>query len=227
MKYDLPTAVEVNGTEHQIRSDYRDILTIIEALSDAELSEEEKAEAMLDIFYPDFAEMPQSDYEEAIKQCAKFINCGEEQREEKRGPKLMDWQQDFPLIVAPVNRVLGQEVRSVEYLHWWTWVSAYQEIGDCTFAQVVGIRNKKAKGKKIKANRSFTSRTGTWLTSSGSIRNRTRTLSANGYENRPPERAAGALNVFHSFCDFFRLLTHGIGFVLLHSRNYGVSENAR
>ena len=149
MRYDLPTAVEVNGTEYQIRSDYRDILTIIEALSDAELSEEEKAEAMLDIFYPGFAEMPQSDYEEAIKQCAKFINCGEEQREEKRGPKLMDWQQDFPLIVSPVNRVLGQEVRSVEYLHWWTWVSAYQEIGDCTFAQVVGIRNKKAKGKKL------------------------------------------------------------------------------
>ena len=47
MRYDLPTAVEVNGTEYQIRSDYRDILTIIEALSDAELSEEEKAEAML------------------------------------------------------------------------------------------------------------------------------------------------------------------------------------
>lgn len=64
MRYDLPTAVEVNGTEYQIRSDYRDILTIIEALSDAELSEEEKAEAMLDIFYPDFAEMPQSYYEE-------------------------------------------------------------------------------------------------------------------------------------------------------------------
>ena len=61
----------------------------------------------------------------------------------------MDWQQDFPLIVAPVNRVLGQEVRAVEYLHWWTWVSAYQEIGDCTFAQVVSIRSKRAKGKKL------------------------------------------------------------------------------
>ena len=81
MRYDLPTAVEVNGTEYQIRSDYRDILTIIEALSDAELSEEEKGEAMLDIFYPDFAEMPQSDYEAAIMQCVKFINCGEEQRD--------------------------------------------------------------------------------------------------------------------------------------------------
>lgn len=149
MRYDLPTTVEVNGTEYPVRTDFRDILTIIEALSDAELNEQDKAEAMLDIFYPDFSEMPQSDYEDAIRQCVKFINCGEEQREKKRGPKLMDWQQDFPLIVAPVNRVLGKEVRAAEYLHWWTWVSAYQEIGDCTFAQVVSIRSKRAKGKKL------------------------------------------------------------------------------
>ena len=52
MRYDLPTAVEINGTEYQIRSDYRDILTIIEALSDAELSEEEKAEAMRTLYLP-------------------------------------------------------------------------------------------------------------------------------------------------------------------------------
>ena len=149
MRYDLPTSVEVNGTEYEIRSDYRDILTIIEAISDAELGDQDKAEVMLDVFYPAFCDMPQSDYEEAVRQCALFINCGKEQREEKRGPKLMDWQQDFSLIAAPVNRVLGYEVRSVKYLHWWTWIAAYQEIGDCTFAQVVSIRSKRAKGKKL------------------------------------------------------------------------------
>lgn len=149
MRYDLPTAVEVNGTEYQIRSDYRDILTIIEALSDPELSNQDRAEAMLDIFYPQFDEMPQADYEEAIRQCLAFINCGDEEQEEKRNPKLMDWQQDFPLIVAPVNRVIGKEVRSAKYLHWWTWLAAYQEIGDCTFAQVVNIRRKKLRGKKL------------------------------------------------------------------------------
>lgn len=149
MRYDLPTAVEVNGTEYPVRSDYRDILTIIEALSDAELSDEDKAEALLAIFYPDFEDIPQVDYEEAISRCMAFINCGESPKNEKRGPKLMDWQQDFPLIVAPINRVLGKEVRSMDYLHWWTFMSAYQEIGDCLFAQVVGIRRKRAKGKKL------------------------------------------------------------------------------
>ena len=61
----------------------------------------------------------------------------------------MDWEQDFPLIIGPVNRVLGKEIRSVEYLHWWTFLSAYMEVGDCTFAQVVAIRDKKARGKKL------------------------------------------------------------------------------
>ena len=149
MNYYLPAAVEVNGTEYAIRSDYRPILDVIAALSDAELTEQERAMEVLDIFYPDFPEMPQSDYEEAIRQCLRFISCGEEPREEKRGPKLMDWQQDFPLIVAPINRVLGREIRAKEELHWYTFISAYQEIGDCTFSQVVSIRSKKAKGKKL------------------------------------------------------------------------------
>lgn len=61
----------------------------------------------------------------------------------------MDWGQDFSLIAAPINRVLGKEVRAVEYLHFWTFIGAYQEIGDCTFAQVVNIRRKKAKGQKL------------------------------------------------------------------------------
>lgn len=149
MRYDLPVSVDVNGTEYEILSDFRVILDIIEALSDPELSESDKAEAMLDIFYPGFSEMSAADYEEAVRRCAWFINGGEDHKKEKPGPKLMDWQQDFPLIVPPINRALGKEIRSVEYLHWWTFLAAYQEIGDCTFAQVVNIRRKKAKGKRL------------------------------------------------------------------------------
>ncbi len=149
MKYDLPRSVEVNGTKYKIRADYRDILTILEALSDVELSLPEKAQVMLEIFYPAFEEMPTADYEEALRQAAIFINCGRE--EDNRNPvkKFMDWQQDFLLIVAPINRVLGTDVRGKKYLHWFTFCSAYQEIGDCTFAQVVAIRNKKLEGKKL------------------------------------------------------------------------------
>lgn len=150
MTYDLPVSVDVGGREYEIRSDYRAILDILEAINDPDLTDAERAEVVLRIFYPTFDDMPQEDFECAIERCIWFINCGADEDPQERKPeRLMDWQQDFPLIVAPVNRVIGREVRSMEYLHWWTFIGAYQEIGDCTFAQIVNIRQKKAHGKKL------------------------------------------------------------------------------
>lgn len=144
----LPTSVEVCGIEYEIRADFRAALDICAALSDPELSAQDKAEAALDIFYPDFTEMPPEHYQEAIRKCFWFIGCGEE-ADNRPAPKLVDWEQDFRYIVAPVNRVLGEEVRGMKYLHWWTFISAYYEIGDCLFAQIVRIRDKLAHGKPL------------------------------------------------------------------------------
>lgn len=155
MYYDLPTSVNIDGEDHPIRSDYRAILDIFEAINDVELNEQERAEVVLRIFYPDFERI--TDCQEALKQCFSFINMGQEESGRKE-PKLVDWEKDFPIIVAPVNRVLGYEIRSIPYdyenntggVHWYTFLSAYYEIGgDCTFAQVVGIRDKRHRQKKL------------------------------------------------------------------------------
>lgn len=154
--WSLPTSVDVNGTTYAIRSDFRAVLDILTALSDNDLNEQDKAEAALEIFYPDFDEMPPSDYQEALNQCFRFIDCGEEQKQKKKEPILMSWEQDFNIIIAPINRIAGCEVRALEYLHWFTFLSYYREIGDCLFAQVVRIRDKKAHGKALdKQDREF------------------------------------------------------------------------
>ena len=164
MIYDLPTSVEVGGAEYEIRSDYRAVLEICTALTDVELSGQEKAFVLLSIFYPGLDDMPPEDYKEAVEKCYWFIDCGDEQTPTRKAPKLMDWEQDFKYIVAPINRVLGCEVRSIPYdyenntggLHWWTFVAAYYEIGDCLFAQIARIRNLRAKGKPLdKADRAW------------------------------------------------------------------------
>lgn len=156
MTYTLPTSVEINGQEYEVRSDFRAILDILEAINDVELDDQERAAVVLDIFYPGFEDMPSDDYEGAIAKCMWFINCGQENDTGKKPKKLVDWQQDFPVIVAPVNRVMGTEVRLLDYLHWWTFIGAYQEIGDCLFAQIVGIRQKLASGKSLdKSEREF------------------------------------------------------------------------
>ncbi len=149
MMYELPKSLDVCGVEYEIRSDFRAVLDICAALSDIDLNDQEKAFVCLDIMYPSFEDMPPEHYEEAIKKCFWFINCGSEEDNTRKAPKLMDWEQDFQYIVAPINRVLGTEIRAAEYLHWWSFISAYYEIGDCTFAQIVRIRDKKAKGKKL------------------------------------------------------------------------------
>ena len=133
MMYALPTSLLVCGSEYEIRSDYRAVLDICTALSDNELDGQEKAVVALDILYPAFADMPPEHYEEAIRQCFWFINCGGEEDQTQKPPKLMDWEHDFKHIVAPINRVVGKEIRAMDYLHWWSFISAYYEIGDCTF----------------------------------------------------------------------------------------------
>lgn len=148
MMYDLPTTVEIGGVTHPIRSDYRAALDLCAALTDPELSQEDRVEALLLIFYPNWESIEPKDYQEAIEKCLWFLNCGNEEQNPKT-PKLMDWGQDFQMIVAPINRVIGREIRGPEPLHWWTFISAYYEIGDCLFAQVVRIRDKKAKGKPL------------------------------------------------------------------------------
>ena len=156
MGYGLPTSVEINGKDFDVRYDFRVVLDIFEALNDPELSDADKAQAVLEMFYLD----PYSidDYQKAIDLCFEFINGGERERNSgEKKPRLVDWQMDFPRIVAPINRVLGYEVRAVPYdpetntggVHWYTFLGAYMEIGDCLFAQIVSIRSKKAKGKKL------------------------------------------------------------------------------
>ncbi len=141
----LPMTLTVDGKEHDIRTDFRVILDCIAALNDNELTDSEKMYTVMQIIYID----PDSitDIEEAIKQAFWFISCDTEKNSTQK--ELMRWEQDFKIIVPAVNRVLGYECREREQLHWWTFIGAFNEIGECYFQSVVSIRDKKARHKKL------------------------------------------------------------------------------
>ena len=153
----LPTFLNVGGRDYKIRSDYRVILDILAAMNDSdifepEMTEEEKqierALTMLQILYIDFDRMPPSDWKEASEKACEFIDCGIRDDGTPK-PRLMDWEQDAPIIVPAVNKVCNFDVRSVKYMHWWTFFGLYMEIGESTFSTVVSIRDKKRRGKKL------------------------------------------------------------------------------
>lgn len=155
--WELPTSLIVKGRAYDIRTDFRVILDIMSAMNDPDLflpdaSEGERAmvrcEVILKILYKDYDLIPEEDYPEAYGQALDFIDMGMKD-DGKRKPHTMDWEQDAQIIIPAVNRVYGTEIRAVPYLHWWTFLGSYMEIGDCLFSQVVNIRQKKAKNKKL------------------------------------------------------------------------------
>ena len=153
IEYRLPTSVMVNGTEREIRSDYRAILDSISALNDPELTNDDKAFAVVGIFYVDDIDL--ADYPAAVEECFKFIDYGVDVKTEKRAPKLIDWEQDFKYIISPINKSAGRDIRSDEYVHWWTFLSWFYEIGECTLSQIVHIRDAQRRGKMDKADREW------------------------------------------------------------------------
>lgn len=149
--WDFPTSHEIGGQTWEIRSDFRAVLDIMEVLADDTITDEERELVALSVFYIglDPLILSQDEQRESLEWMMWFIRGGRDKESQAGGPRVMDWDQDFHLIAPPVNRVLGYECRSCEYLHWWTFLGAYMEIGDCYFAQVVSIRSKRARGKKL------------------------------------------------------------------------------
>lgn len=146
--WELPTSLCVGGVDWKIRTDFRAILDILRYFSDPEYEPDEQWEICLDILYEDYSDMPERIKEEAAKQAVWFIDMGLGNDERKR-PALMDWEKDASVIIPAVNGVIGKEMRLMEYMHWWTFLGAYMEIKEGLFTQIINIRQKMSKRKKL------------------------------------------------------------------------------
>lgn len=146
--WELPTSLEIGGVGFPIRSDFRAILDILKYFQDPDYEDDEKMMICLAILFPDWEDIPQEHVNEAVEKAYEFIDAGNTP-DGKPSPHIMDWEQDAPLIIPAINRVVGQEVRTLPFLHWWTFLGAYMEIGECLYANVISVRSKKSKGKKL------------------------------------------------------------------------------
>lgn len=121
----LPMQAELGGVRYAIRSDYRDVLELLRWLNgqaDPALDQSERWYVAMRLFYPEFAALPQPLWPDATQFLTEFLAAG--RREQPRpGPALMDWQQDAPLIAAGISKAAGQDVRTLPYLHWWSFLA--------------------------------------------------------------------------------------------------------
>lgn len=152
----LPEALEIGGVEYLIRTDYRNVLQVFEAFQDPELEQTEKWIVAIYLMFEGFscaddvlqAARDGFNLEEAIKQISWFIPAGQPEKQILEKPTY-NWKQDEQMIFSAVNKVAGKETRELEYLHWWTFLGYFNEVGEGTFSFIVGIRHKLNKGKKL------------------------------------------------------------------------------
>ena len=152
--WEFPTSLNVGGVDYEIRTDYRVVLDLFAALSDPELTDLDEqmtsymqSQVIMQIMFPDCDNIPHEHWQEALNKVSEFIDMGI--TEDSKKPKTMDWEQDAPILIPAINRVLNCEIRAQKYIHWWTFLGAYMEIGESLFSNVIHIRQKKATGKKL------------------------------------------------------------------------------
>lgn len=149
MIWDLPQSLNIAGTDYKIRSDYRNALLIFSAFNDPEMDDYEKQFVMLDCIYCDFETTHKGHIKEMTDKAVWFLDGGDIPVTKKAAAKVIDWDQDAKMLFSAVNKVAGKEIRLEPYLHWWTFLSLFTEMGECMYSTVINIRQKKAECRKL------------------------------------------------------------------------------
>lgn len=152
----LPKTLQVGGKDYAIRTDYRNVLQVFEAFQDSDLQPEEKWIVAIYLLFEDFScaddvlQAAQDGFNigEAQKQILWFVSADQPEKTIVELP-VYNWTQDEQMIFSAINKVAGKETRELNYLHWWTFLGYFNEVGEGTFSFIVGIRNKLNKGKKL------------------------------------------------------------------------------
>lgn len=149
--YDLPESMVVNGNEYSFFYDFKHILEVMKPLNDPDLLDEEKVDCALYLFFGKerYGKISPLDYSDCVIGMMYFISGNKYENDGKQEKSVMDWEKDISIIIAPINRIAGTDVRRDNNLHWWTFLSYFMEIGECTLSSYVGIRDKLNKKKKL------------------------------------------------------------------------------
>lgn len=156
---ELPEAVDINGTEFEVRSGFRAFFLIDRVLKDPELLPDDKMNEALSIFYKD--EIP-PDREKAISSLQWFQRGGKNQKEaeghstaaEKSGirknrPEAIDFEKDAGYLYASFLQAYGIDLtnRNAGDLHWWKFLSLLESLPEeCLLSKIMYYRTASLSG---------------------------------------------------------------------------------
>lgn len=145
----LPTAVDINGKEYAINSDFRTCLRIVAFFESNEFAYLEKDRFMLNSLYPVIPE----DVSIARKQAFKFLNGGEEKSSDEEIVKTFSLVKDHKFIFSAFRQTHGIDLETAE-MHWWKFLALFMDLGsETTFCNLVALRKRIANGTATREER--------------------------------------------------------------------------
>ena len=143
----LPVAVEIEGKEFAINTDFRECLKVVMAFEDDEITNFEKQMILLQVMYP----VRPDDTEKAIEMAVKFLDGGIEsglEQSDEKPVRLFSWAKDANYIFAAFKQTHGIDLDIEKDMHWWKFVALFMDLGSETFFQnLIGLRKRIFSGK--------------------------------------------------------------------------------
>lgn len=141
-----PTKIKINNKIYNINYDFRTIINILLAFEDKDLTYEEQVYIMLKNLYE--KEIPEEDFEEAVRLAIKFIDLGEEQKENKPFERIYSYKKDGNYIMTGINSTHNIDIEKNPDLHWWKFMALFMDMSsECMFGELVYYRKRKLEGK--------------------------------------------------------------------------------
>ena len=127
----LPSKVKIDGTDYDINSNFRTSVLFSLLMEDEELSEKEKINQALELYYPI---IPHNKIE-AVKKIEWFYSCGKDNDTKPAGKKgnserILDYEEDAKYIYAAFLSQYRIDLQDIEYLHWWKFKALLDSLGE-------------------------------------------------------------------------------------------------
>ncbi|SEU06345.1 Bacteriophage Gp15 protein [Lacrimispora sphenoides] len=106
----LPASLNVGGEEYPVETDFRNILIGLTACADPEYNDRERLYILMKRLFRDrLNEIPEDYITEAAEKAKWFIDCGQVVEDKKPPLKVIDWEQDEPIIFPAINKLAHRE----------------------------------------------------------------------------------------------------------------------
>lgn len=135
-----PTSLEIDGYEYELNTSWIVGYKSMCALEDNELTEEEKFFVIYELLFnndkPPLTENTASLIMEYLGGGGFNYNSNSNVKQKN----YFKWSVDYSLIFQGIAKVLGYSPRANEELHWWDFLLAFGEVGECMFSNIVRLR---------------------------------------------------------------------------------------